>query len=106
MIATSQGPDPTVSQLRFAEVLLCPFRTAVVVAPLWLIYWMYDRFSLADVSVLYDCAIWFSAGMIILSLGKTIMAMWMTPDSMLLRDARRARGYFRISARAVKLSRD
>lgn len=90
MTPASPDLEPTVSQVRFAEVLLCPLRTAIVVAPLWLIYWMYDRFSLEDVSVLYDCAIWFSAGMIVLSLGKTIVTMWMTPDSMLLRDARRA----------------
>lgn len=90
MTPASSDPEPGVSQVRLAEVLLCPFRTVVVVAPLWLIYWMYDRFSLVDVSILYDGAIWFSAGMIVLSLAKTVMTMWKTPDSIMLRDARRA----------------
>lgn len=90
MTPASSDPEPTVLQLRFAEFLLCPFRTVVVVAPLWLIYWMYNRFSFMDVSILYDGAIWLSAVMIVLSPAKTVMTMWMTPDSILLRDARRA----------------
>ena len=59
-------PELKPSQMRFAELLLLPFQTALVIAPLWLVYWMYARFSLSDVSILYDAAVWFSAALAVL----------------------------------------
>lgn len=83
-------PEPTPSQTRLAELLLFPLRTALVIAPLWFVYWMFSRFSLSNVSILYDGAIWFSVALAVLSIAKTGMSMRVAPNSVLLRDAWRA----------------
>ena len=83
-------PEPTPSQMRLAELLLFPLRTALVIAPLWCVYWMFSRFSLSDVSILYDGAIWFSVALAVLSIAKTGISMRVAPNSVLLRDAWRA----------------
>ncbi|MGV1793608.1 hypothetical protein ACQZ6J_24730 [Rhizobium sp. A37_96] len=85
--------------MRFAELLLLPFRTALVIAPLWLVYWMYARFSLSDVSILYDAAIWFSVALAVLSIAKTALSMRVAPTSLLLRDAGRTVRFFAILRR-------
>jgi hypothetical protein len=92
-------PEPKPYQMRFAELLLLPFRTALVIAPLWLVYWMYARFSLRDVSILYDAAIWFSVALAVLSIGKTAISMRVAPTSVLLRDAWRTVRFFAILRR-------
>lgn len=83
-------PKPTPSQMRLAELLLFPLRTALVIAPLWFVYWMFARFSLSDVSILYDAAIWLSVALAVLSVAKTGISMRVAPNSVLLRDAWRA----------------
>lgn len=93
-------PEPKPSQMRFAEVLLLPFRTALVIAPLWLVYWMYASFSLSDVSILYDAAIWFSIALAILSVAKTAISMRVAPTSVLLRDTWRTVRLFAILRRS------
>ncbi|WP_454858498.1 hypothetical protein [Rhizobium binxianense] len=80
-------PEPTPSQMRLAELLLFPLRTALVIAPLWFVYWMFARFSLSDVSILYDAAIWLSVALAVLSVAKTGISMRVAPNSVLLRHA-------------------
>ncbi|MCZ7497312.1 hypothetical protein G6M78_15725 [Agrobacterium tumefaciens] len=87
---TTSVPEPTSSQIRSTELLLFPLRTALVVAPIWLVYWMYSRFSLSDVSMLFDVAIWLSVALAVLSTIKTGISMRVSTDSVLLRDALRA----------------
>lgn len=74
-------------RLRIFELLLFPLRTLLVITPVWVVYALFQRFSLGDVTGLYDFALWLSIGLALLSTGRTIIALRRQPDSLLLRGA-------------------
>lgn len=77
-------------RLRVFELLWFPLRTLIVIAPLWAVYGFFQRFSPGDVTELYDFALWLSIGLVLLSTGRTIVAVRGQPDSLPLRGAGRA----------------
>ncbi|AYM84840.1 hypothetical protein G6L67_24735 [Agrobacterium tumefaciens] len=90
MSATTTFPEPSASQLRRVELLIFPLRTFVVIAALWLVHWMWANFSLSDVTVLYQVAIWLSIILATLSVIRTAITMRAEPGHVLLRDAKRS----------------
>lgn len=74
-------------RVRVFELLWFPLRTSLVVTPVWAVYGLFQRFSPGDVTGLYDFALWLSFGLVLLSTGRTIVAVRGQPDSLLLRGA-------------------
>lgn len=62
-------------RLRMVELIAFPLRTMLVLVPLWLTYWLFQRFSAGDVSGLYDFTIWLTVGLALLSVARTVSGM-------------------------------
>lgn len=85
---TQQPHTPAVpAHLRGLELLLFPLRTLLVLVPLWFVYWLFERYSANDVSGLHRFTIWLSAGLFLLSIVRTTMALRGEPNGHLLRGA-------------------